>query len=141
MTSRTPEPQHAADVPDYSVNHHSFIRVVPEPRGCSPGGVPRGGSITTERERTYWWYVPGISDIAVFHGTTVDALETAFHETLDHYLEVSERTGTPAQKPVSGNLMLRIPPEVHAAVALAAELEGTSINRWAARRPSEAARS
>ena len=73
----------------------------------------------------------GISDIAVFHGATVKELEEAFHETVNHYLEVSERTGKPAQKPYSGNLMFRVPPEVHASVAMAAELSGKSINQWA----------
>ncbi|MCK5679431.1 toxin-antitoxin system HicB family antitoxin [bacterium] len=37
----------------------------------------------------------------------------------------------PAQKPYSGNLMLRVPVEVHAAVAMAAKVSGKSINQWA----------
>jgi predicted HicB family RNase H-like nuclease len=74
----------------------------------------------------------GIKDIAVFHGTTVDELETAFHETVDHYLEVSGRTGRPAQQPYSGRLLLRIAPETHAAMAVAAALAGSSLNPWAA---------
>ncbi len=92
-------------------------------------------------DRIFCGRLAGISDIVVFHGTTVDELETAFHETVDHYLEVSERTGVKAQRPYSGNLMLAIPPEVHAAVAMAAEIEGTSINQWAAKRLADAARS
>ncbi|MDZ7664853.1 MAG: toxin-antitoxin system HicB family antitoxin [Desulfotignum sp.] len=35
-------------------------------------------------------------------------------------------------EPYSGNLMLRIPAEIHAAVASAAESSGKSINQWAA---------
>jgi predicted HicB family RNase H-like nuclease len=35
-------------------------------------------------------------------------------------------------KPYSGNLMLRILAEIHAAVAAAAEASGKSINQWAA---------
>lgn len=92
-------------------------------------------------DRIFVGRLAGIADIAVFHGTTVDELETAFHETVDHYLEVSERTGRPAQRPYSGNLTLQIPPEVHAAVALAAETEGASISQWAAKRLEEAVRS
>jgi predicted HicB family RNase H-like nuclease len=76
---------------------------------------------------------------AVFHGTTVDELEAAFHELVDHYLEVSERTGRPAQKPYSGKLSLRIDPETRAAMALAAELSGTSIKQWCAHVLKEAA--
>jgi predicted HicB family RNase H-like nuclease len=66
-------------------------------------------------------------------------LETAFHESVDHYLEVSARTGRPAQKPYSGKLSLRIDPEVHASMAVAAELAGSSINQWAAKVLAEAA--
>ncbi|MGB1110928.1 MAG: type II toxin-antitoxin system HicB family antitoxin [Gammaproteobacteria bacterium] len=74
----------------------------------------------------------GIDDIVTFHGTTVDELKTAFEESVEHYLEVSERTGRPAQKPYSGKLMLRISPDIHAAVATASQVQGKSINQWAA---------
>jgi len=72
----------------------------------------------------------GIEDIVVFHGTTVDELETAFHESVTHYLEVSERRGKPASIPYSGKLMLQIPQDVHIAIATAAEMSGKSINQW-----------
>lgn len=91
-------------------------------------------------DRIFVGRLAGIKDIAVFHGTTVDELETAFHETVDHYLEVSERTGRPAQKPYSGRLLLRVEPETHAAMAVAAELAGASLNQWAARVLKDAAR-
>ena len=76
----------------------------------------------------------GITDIAVFHGSTVDELEIAFHEMVDHYIEVSERTGYPTQEPYSysENLILTISPEIHAAVTNASQVQGKSINQWAA---------
>ncbi len=83
-------------------------------------------------DRIFVGRLAGITDIVVFHGSTVDELETAFHEMVDHYIEVSELTGRPAQKPYSGNLMLRVSPEIHAAVATASQLQGKSINQWAA---------
>ena len=85
-----------------------------------------------EEGRIFAGRLAGIDDIVVFHGSTVDELETAFHESVDHYLEVSDRTGRPAQKPYSGKLMLRINPEIHAAVATASQVQGKSINQWAA---------
>lgn len=91
-------------------------------------------------DRIFVGRLAGISDIAVFHGATVDELETAFHETVDHYLEVSKRIGRPAQKPYSGRLLLRLKPETHAAMAVAAELAGTSLNQWAAQALDDAAR-
>lgn len=83
-------------------------------------------------DRIFIGRLAGIKDIAVFHGSTVNELETAFRETVDHYLEVSARTGRPAQKPYSGRLLLRLEPETHAAIAVAAELSGVSLNQWAA---------
>ena len=84
-------------------------------------------------DRIFTGRLAGITDIVVFHGASVDELETAFHEVVDHYLEVSARTGRPAQKPYSGKLSLRIDPETHAAMAVSADLAGTSINQWAAK--------
>jgi predicted HicB family RNase H-like nuclease len=92
-----------------------------------------------QEDRIFVGRVAGIQDIVSFHGKTVDELEQAFHESVDHYLEVSERTGRPAQKPYSGNLMLRIAPELHAAVATVAQLQGISINQWASEILSKAA--
>jgi len=71
-----------------------------------------------------------IDDIVVFHGSTVDDLETAFHESVNHYIEVSERLVQQASKPFSGQIILQIPPEIHSAIATAAEVSGKSINQW-----------
>ena len=42
-------------------------------------------------------------------------LEDAFHEAVDKYLAACEKLGQKPNKPYSGNLMLRVPAEVHAA--------------------------
>ncbi|WP_257282151.1 type II toxin-antitoxin system HicB family antitoxin [Endozoicomonas sp. ISHI1] len=82
-------------------------------------------------DRIFVGHLAGIQDIVGFHGSTVDELEQAFHEAVDNYIAISEETGRPAQKPCSGKLMLRVPPEVHAAVIAAADVNGKSINQWA----------
>ena len=73
----------------------------------------------------------GIDDIVTFHGASVDELEAGFRESVDHYLETSERLGRKPQKPYSGKLMLRVAPDLHARLATAAELSGKSLNQWA----------
>lgn len=73
----------------------------------------------------------GIDDIVTFHGASVDELESAFHDAVDHYLDTSERLGRKPQKPYSGKLMLRVGPDLHARLATAAELSGKSLNQWA----------
>ncbi len=76
--------------------------------------------------------VIGILDVVSFHGESVSELETAFQEAVDNYLAACAQLGQEPNKPYSGNLMLRIPPEIHAAVATAAKASGKSINQWAA---------
>nr|VFJ64542.1 MAG: Predicted nuclease of the RNAse H fold, HicB family [Candidatus Kentron sp. FW] len=93
-----------------------------------------------EEDRIFVGHLAGIRDIVGFHGTTVDELEKAFHESVDSYVAISEETGRPAQSPYSGKLMLQIPPDTHAAVAIAAEVHGKSIDQWASDVLSGAAR-
>jgi predicted HicB family RNase H-like nuclease len=82
-------------------------------------------------DRIFFGRIAGIRDIITFHGETVDELISAFEEAVDDYLEVCARLGQQPNKAYSGKLLLRLPSEVHAAVAAKAELSGTSINRWA----------
>ena len=83
----------------------------------------------------------GVRDLLTFHGESVDEVRQAFEEALDFYLETSAERGEMPNKPYSGKLLLRVAPEVHAAVATAAEVSGKSINQWAAERLSAAAKS
>ena len=84
-----------------------------------------------EDDHIFVGHLAGIKDIVGFHGITVNELEGAFHESVDNYIAISEETGRLVQKPYSGKLMLRVSPDVHAAVATAAEVHGKSINQWA----------
>jgi len=84
-----------------------------------------------EEDRIFVGHLAGIKDIVGFHGTTVNKLESAFHESVNNYIAISEETGRLAQKPYSGKLMLRVSSDIHAAVAIAAKVHGKSINQWA----------
>lgn len=75
--------------------------------------------------------VLGIADTISFHGETVAELTSDFHNAIDHYLADCLATGRQPQKPASGKMMLRVPPELHAAAAIAAEASGKSLNQWA----------
>ena len=74
--------------------------------------------------------VVGIKDIITFHGETVSEIRAAFQEAVDFYLETCAERGEQPNKPYSGKLMLRMPIEVHEAVATMAEVNGKSINQW-----------
>lgn len=76
-------------------------------------------------------HIAGISDVVGFHGDTVAELRAAFKEAVEDYLETCRKIGRSAQKPYSGRLMLRIPPELHARASFAAQVSGKSLNQWA----------
>jgi predicted HicB family RNase H-like nuclease len=86
----------------------------------------------SDEDECFIGHIAGIQDVVGFHGDSVAALREAFEEAVNDYLETCEKLNRPPQKPYSGNLMLRVPPEIHAAVATAAEVSGKSINQWAA---------
>ena len=75
--------------------------------------------------------IAGISDGIGFHADTVDDLRLAFHEAVDDYIETCEKVGKEPQKAFSGKVMFRVDPDVHRKAALAAELQGKSLNQWA----------
>ena len=83
-------------------------------------------------------HIAGIKDVVGFHGDSVNELRKAFKEAVDDYLETCDKLNRPPQKSYSGKLLLRVPPEVHAAVAIAAEVSGKSINKWATDKLAEA---
>lgn len=69
-------------------------------------------------------------DVITFQGTTVDAIETAFRESVDDYLEFCQERGEEPDKPFSGKLVLRMSPELHHKVFIKATKSGKSLNRW-----------
>ncbi len=83
-------------------------------------------------------HIIGVRDVVGFHGESVSELEQAFAEAVDNYLAACAELRQEPKKSYSGNLMLRIPPEIHAAVASAAQASGKSINHWAGRVLDEA---
>jgi predicted HicB family RNase H-like nuclease len=77
-------------------------------------------------------HIAGIQDVVGFHAETVKELRLAFEEAVDDYLATCAKLGRSPQKPYSGRLMLRVPPEVHARAAMMAKAPGMSLNQWAA---------
>ena len=86
----------------------------------------------SEEDGCFVGHIAGIRDVVGFHGESVAELRSAFEEAVDDYLETCAMLGKEPQKSYSGKLMLRIPPDIHAAVATAAETRGKSINQLVA---------
>lgn len=72
----------------------------------------------------------GITDGVGFHADTVADLRAAFREAVDDYIETCRKIGKAPEKPFSGQIMVRVAPEVHAKAVLAAELAGKSLAKW-----------
>jgi len=85
----------------------------------------------SELDDCFIGHIIGIKDVIGFHGDTVNELKNAFYAAVEDYKETCEIIGKKPQNPYSGNLTLHIPPEVHAAVATAAQVHGVSIDQWA----------
>lgn len=91
-------------------------------------------------DRIFVGHVSGISDTVGFHGSSVEELESAFHEAVDDYLDACAKLGQYPNRPASGKISLRLAPEIHSAVIMRAEYEGKSLNQWAAGVLAQAAR-
>ena len=73
--------------------------------------------------------VLGIRDGIDCEGESVAELEADFHAAIDSYLIACRKTGKKPDKPCSGKLLLRLPPEIHAGLAHVAETTGQSANQ------------
>lgn len=74
--------------------------------------------------------VEGIQDTVHFAGTSVQELETAFHDSVDDYLAMCAEDGVSPDKPYSGKLAFRTSPEHHRLITEAANASARSINQW-----------
>jgi len=83
------------------------------------------------RDDIFVGHVLGVKESITFHGETVSELHADFAAAIEHYFADCAATGREPQKPASGRLMLRVPPEVHAAAVRAATGCGKSLNQWA----------
>ena len=84
-----------------------------------------------ERDNLFVGRILGLRAMISFHGETVDELRKEFEAAVEDYLTDCAAQGITPEKPVSGKLMLRVPPEVHSAALIAAQSAGKSLNQWA----------
>lgn len=76
--------------------------------------------------------VVGLKDIITFQGKTVEELEQAFKDSIEDYLAWCKKRGEKPEKTFSGTFNLRIPPELHAKLAIQAKTIGVSLNSYIA---------
>jgi predicted HicB family RNase H-like nuclease len=83
-----------------------------------------------ERDNIFVGRILGIHGIISFHGETVTELRAEFEHAVKDYLAECKKDGIPPEKPASGKLLLRVPPETHGRALVAAQAAGKSLNQW-----------
>ncbi len=83
-----------------------------------------------ERDNIIVGRILGIRSIISFHGETVAELRAEFEKSVDDYVCECEELGLKPEKPASGKLLLRVPPEVHGKALVVSQAAGKSLNQW-----------
>ena len=84
-----------------------------------------------ERDNIFVGRVLGLRSIISFHGQTVKQLRSEFSAAVDDYVADCGAQGVSPEKPASGKLLLRVPPEIHSKALIKAHATGKSLNQWA----------
>lgn len=85
-----------------------------------------------DEARIFHGEVLDLKDVITFQGKSVEEIERAFRDSIDDYLEFCKKRGEKPDKPFSGRMMLRLPPDLHRKAYLSARREGKSLNQWIA---------
>lgn len=67
--------------------------------------------------------------------------ERHFHHVVDDTITACEQLGGEHEKPASGNLMLRMDPNLHEPALKISHRQGLSLNKWAEQAPRAATQS
>jgi predicted HicB family RNase H-like nuclease len=76
--------------------------------------------------------VVNIRDVITFQGASVSELRQAFEDSVEDYLAFCSERGEEPDRPFSGRFTIRLSPEQHRMVVLAAEKAGKDVAAWAA---------
>ena len=77
--------------------------------------------------------IANLRDVITFQGRSAAELKKAFRESVEDYLAFCAKRGEEPERPVSGKFVVRVTPEIHSRVAVAAVREGVSMNQWIAK--------
>lgn len=68
--------------------------------------------------------------VITFQGTSVREIEREFRGSVDAYLEWCAERGKAPEKPYSGKFMVRVGPDTHRKIAVAAARSRKTMNGW-----------
>lgn len=74
--------------------------------------------------------IANIRDVVTFQGSSVKELQNAFKDSVDDYLAFCAKRKEAPEKPFSGQFIVRLKPENHRQIFVAARKEGKSLSAW-----------
>ena len=74
--------------------------------------------------------VADLRDVITFQGKSVAELKKAFAGSIEDYLAFCKERGEEAERPFSGQFVVRTQPSLHKDLASAARRAGLSLNKW-----------
>ena len=83
-----------------------------------------------ERDNIFVGRILGVHTMISFHADSVSRLRAEFESAVNDYFSDCEEQGIQPEKPASGKLLLRVPPEIHGKALIAAQAAGKSLNQW-----------
>jgi predicted HicB family RNase H-like nuclease len=91
------------------------------------------GSIHFNQEDlVFYGKIEFIRALVSYEGKDADSFQAAFQEAVEDYLATCAAQGKEPEKPFKGSFNVRIPPDLHERVAIAAVQHGVSLNRFVA---------
>ena len=79
---------------------------------------------------TFHGRVINTRDVISFYGNSAEELRREFENSVETYLAFCAERGEEPDKPFSGKFLVRVSPEVHRALAMAAARTGKSLNKF-----------
>lgn len=74
--------------------------------------------------------VINIRDVITFQGKSTEELHRALTDSVEDYLEFCKERGEEPNPPFSGYFSLRVSPQLHKQIILAAEKSGKNMDNW-----------
>lgn len=87
------------------------------------------GYVTYDDEaKIFHGNIIGLKDVITFQGTNPEEIEQAFKDSVDDYLKFCESLGEKPEKTLSGKILLRLDPQLHAKLSYEAQKHKVSLN-------------
>lgn len=83
-------------------------------------------------DRVFYGKIEFIRALVSYEGRDADSLEAGFREAVEDYLATCAEAGREPEKPFKGSFNVRIAPDLHERIMIAASQKGMSLNRFVA---------